>query len=782
MTAAPDHSLAQCRSPIGLKTGACVFFAFMLLAVLYLGHALLAGKLIASDDAYAYAYPLQLYARQGLNLWLPREFAGMPFLGMMQTGLLYPPNMLLSVLPAPAAFNAGIVLHFALAGFFTFRYLRLVGARTEAAVFGGIAFAFTGFFAAHRVHISMMNAAAWTPLLLCLYERIRLTLDRRPALWAALAVAMQLLAGNMQVCAYTYLLLAGYSLFHWLRTGRDAPCGSRPQTVGRLRRRTVFGSLPHGTSLLCLPVVLGCLIALPQLVAGVELVGLSARPHNSYEFFTSFSLEPRLLPTLVLPFVYGGGSYGYDLWGGASIIEKAGFTGFLCLALAVYCVARCRRTSPHVTFWAIVAAVSILLAFGRCNPLYRLLYHVPLVNLFRVPARSLLGFNLAIAVLAAFGFQHVFCVKQDSRKRYAFVAGAIAGIVAIAVLVAWIVHWQASRRFPLTSAVVLVPLLFACGGILLLLAGSRMKSAPRWIAVIALALAFAEACSFGAFTDNHLWPTTAGTGRDIAGPVEGFLRHNLGDGRVLYLAKSTRTLCNVPQGISTLNGYDPLILRDFHELLNMEAEGFCKNWGDFLANSPLLSALSVRYIVSDRADFDRLIAESGEDAYTAVFETNGISVYENHDCLPRAYAVRRVKPADDIGAIRREFESGGFDPSEIALVAPADANALGRAEFASGTVRITRYEADEVQIDATFAGTGFLVLADQFYPGWKAYVNGKETAVYRVNGILRGIMVPAGSHSILFAYRPRHIYVAGIVAVVCLAGCVAFILVPARRT
>jgi len=759
MIAASAHLDAPGSRAVDLRTSACVFLAFTLLAALYFSHALLSGKLIASDDAYAYAYPLQSYARQGFSLWLPWEFAGMPFLGLLQTGLLYPPNLLLSVLPAPIAFNAGIILHFALAGFFTFRYLRLVGLRAEAAIFGGIAFAFTGFFAAHRVHISMMNAAAWTPLLFYFYERIRLTLDRRAALWAALAIAVQLLAGHVQTCAYTYLLLAGYSVFHWLRSGRSVRLGV----------------------LLCVPIVLGCVIALPQLLAGAELAGLSARTHNSYESFTSFSLEPRLLPTLVLPFVNGGGSYGYDLWGGASTTEKAGFTGFFCLALAAYCVARCSRASPHAAFWAVVALVSILLAFGRYNPLYRLLYHVPLCNLFRVTARSLLGFNLAIAVLAAFGFQQVFCVEQESGKRRAFVAGAIVSIAAIAVLAAWIVHWQASRRFPLTSMVVLVPLLFACGGILLLLVGGRMKTARGWIIAIALVLVFAEACSFGSFIDNHLWPTLAGIRREAANPVNEFLRQNIRDGRALYLTKSTRTLYNVPLHISTLNGYDPLILRDFHQLLNMEAEGFCKNWNELLANTPMLSALSVRYIVSDRVDFDRLIAESGEHAYGMVFQDGDITVYENRRCLPRAFTVRRVKPAEGIGEIGREFVSSGFDPSETAFVSPSDAGRIGGAEFATGTAHITRYEGGEVRIDAAFAGTGFLVLADQYYPRWRAYVDGRETAICKVNGLLRGIVVPPGSHSIMFAYRPRHIYVAAIVGIVCLAGCVVFIMVPVGR-
>jgi uncharacterized membrane protein YfhO len=47
-----------------------------------------------------------------------------------------------------------------------------------------------------------------------------------------------------------------------------------------------------------------------------------------------------------------------------------------------------------------------------------------------------------------------------------------------------------------------------------------------------------------------------------------------------------------------------------------------------------------------------------------------------------------------------------------------------------------------------------LVLTDLYYPGWRAEVNGEEAEVFRVNGLVRGVAVKAGSSSVIFSYRP----------------------------
>jgi uncharacterized membrane protein YfhO len=58
-------------------------------------------------------------------------------------------------------------------------------------------------------------------------------------------------------------------------------------------------------------------------------------------------------------------------------------------------------------------------------------------------------------------------------------------------------------------------------------------------------------------------------------------------------------------------------------------------------------------------------------------------------------------------------------------------------------------------IDASLNDAGILVLADSYYPGWKAYVDGKEEKILRANLFFRAVSLSAGRHTVEFRYEPR---------------------------
>lgn len=163
--------------------------------------------------------------------------------------------------------------------------------------------------------------------------------------------------------------------------------------------------------------------------------------------------------------------------------------------------------------------------------------------------------------------------------------------------------------------------------------------------------------------------------------------------------------------------------------------------------------------------------------YKRLYEDGKWVVYENGNYIGRVYSVKRIETADSIEEIRGRFEVFGADPSEAAFVSSLDVAKIGRREFSRGKVYIESYDTDRVVVGAEFnEGPGFLVLADQYFPGWKAFIDGKETDVYRVNGILRGVVVPGGAHRIEFVYYPLAVYTSSIVSLVALLAMgVAFV-------
>ena len=64
----------------------------------------------------------------------------------------------------------------------------------------------------------------------------------------------------------------------------------------------------------------------------------------------------------------------------------------------------------------------------------------------------------------------------------------------------------------------------------------------------------------------------------------------------------------------------------------------------------------------------------------------------------------------------------------------------------------------EVATQASAGVDAFLVVSDVYYAGWQALVDGQPTPLYRTNYILRGLIVPAGEHTVDLVFRPRSIF------------------------
>jgi hypothetical protein len=76
-----------------------------------------------------------------------------------------------------------------------------------------------------------------------------------------------------------------------------------------------------------------------------------------------------------------------------------------------------------------------------------------------------------------------------------------------------------------------------------------------------------------------------------------------------------------------------------------------------------------------------------------------------------------------------------------------------------GNVRLVSYKANKVILESTADNDAFLYVSDTYYPGWRAYVDGKRTKIYRANLAFRAIEVPKGKHTVVFKYVPMSFYI-----------------------
>ncbi|MDO8689409.1 MAG: YfhO family protein, partial [Dehalococcoidia bacterium] len=143
-------------------------------------------------------------------------------------------------------------------------------------------------------------------------------------------------------------------------------------------------------------------------------------------------------------------------------------------------------------------------------------------------------------------------------------------------------------------------------------------------------------------------------------------------------------------------------------------------------------------------------------------------IYEDTAALPRAFLVSRAFSLPDGPSVLSRLTAPGFDPrSEVLLeeqVPPSQGNPAG----SSGRASITDYQDQVVKVETDSGEPAFLFLGDSYYPGWRAYVDGREAHIYVADYLFRAVSVPAGPHTVEFRYEPESfrlgLWVSGAVA------------------
>jgi hypothetical protein len=171
-----------------------------------------------------------------------------------------------------------------------------------------------------------------------------------------------------------------------------------------------------------------------------------------------------------------------------------------------------------------------------------------------------------------------------------------------------------------------------------------------------------------------------------------------------------------------------------------------------------------------------------EDTSPAQFQLaydGDIKVYENRDAFPRAFVVHRAVMASETHEAIARMNEEEFDPAQVAVVEgelpPDQLAALAASPARDGSsVEITRYKDNQVELLARMDNPGLLVLSDTYYPGWKAYVDGKQVPIYPTDLAIRSVFVPAGEHEVKFVFSPGSFKLGAAITLASLAALVAY--------
>ncbi len=687
-------------------------------------------------DLVSFLFPTYRFAAVELSqgrmpLWNPTLYGGAPFIGDIQAGFLYLPNLLL-FLAAPAfpyeTLQWFSVAHLFWAGLGMYALMRtlrwpLRPVSRPAALFAALVFAFADPLLIHFGNLNLIAVLSWAPWVLAAFVRGLMTARWLWSGVAGLLLAIGSYAGHAQSTLYIGLALTIVTI-GWVATTW-------------FEQRRFDRELWRPAAMWFVAAALAGLLLAPILLPALELTQHATRTDFTYQDTVAFSLAPtQMLAALATPSLFGRGpALHWSLW---ERVELP-YLGVPALILAFCGVALALPDARRrLWIWLGLAGFGLLLALGVYTIVHGwLTLLLPMFDQFRAPARAIVLWSLGMSVVAAVGFDAVALHLSRAPVVNAFLRGG-AALLALAVLAAYTLLFvtqsdpTAFLRASLAALALVIALVSWLGSWALIVARWRWRLSFGAFSALLIALLYIELAAAGAYTDISERDPTQGFQHDA---VIAFLRSD----EDLFRIDTRTDLEGVWQpdtaalvGLQDVGGVsNPLALR--------RAVEFWESTGGRATRR--YDLLNVKYVLVREGT--PLPEGKFEKAFGPV---QGVEVYRNRDFLPRAW----VAPADaDLSNV--------LPPS-----APWGAEAL-------------TYTPTAMRFRVNTPDAGWLVISEFWYPGWSATVNGVAAPIEPVNGALRAVAVPAGVSEVTLRYSPLSFTIGLLAAVVGLALLIALI-------
>jgi hypothetical protein len=678
-------------------------------------------------------------------LWNPYISQGGSHIADPAALAAYVPAVLLFVLlPDTVAYNYTVLAHVWLAAAGMYLLARSWALSRGAGLAAAMAFGFSGFLVAHLQHLNIVIALAWIPWLWYFVERFLETRRVSLLVLGSLALGLQILGGHSQLVMYGGLALAGYLLLGFTRAWR---AGERALILTQALGLTGMA-------------IGGILLAAVYLVPFLELFAYSTRGASvTYEFATSFSLEPLRLVTFIYPFFWGGNPGSIES-GPGSLIEMTAYVGIVTLALAGCALA---RRGWRLYFLIALAIVALVLAFGGYTPAYTLVYQLPLLGTARAPARFLALVVFALALLAGIGLDAL----QVGAARRVVAPIAIGLLILAAALGLMALAGQVQIGLPpnlaqaASNPALYAAFGFTCVAAFLLFSWQRSFFSARVRVILTLTLVFADLFYFG-WNLRYNWVTAPIVyfepsrnarawmqdpsalayywGWGETKPASMLQRGDLA-GYLLNARAGLRQSLPMQFQLRSLQGYgtEPTA---YEELLHaIEARG---EFDDESAR--LLAIYGDTFVLSPQP----LESDELENAQRAGL----VNLYRNTlgSNVGRAHLAWDAQYFSDEARMFAALVGSMPDPGLVRFVGSLPPRE--GPEQARGDVAIELSQPERVRVRVETNQPGWLVLNDTYFPGWSATVDADPAEIHRANALVRAVEVPAGSHIVEFVYDP----------------------------
>lgn len=690
------------------------------------------------DGEYSYfsyrKFLLESWTNGNFPFWNHYINLGFPFYADPQTEVLYPFNILYLFLPFNESFNLLMMLHFALAGLFSFIFLRSLKFTSYSSLLGAIAFMFCGAINTRRGHVSVEYTLIWLPLIFYFYERVKETHMLRYIALLSLASAMQFYAGFTQASFYSLIALGVYMLFS---------VASYESKKLWIKEVTLFTSLFIGLILIQL---------VPALITAVSV----GRERVSYDIFASYSLPFRNLTALINP-IYMGFEYPntpFPLFSKAytdaeNLTEFSMYAGVFPLVLSIFSIFKFSKKEKVIVFWASLALFSLLFSLGGNIPLlYKIIYKIPGINSFRVPARMLFIFNFSLVVLFTYAVNQIQLLNITAKQLKPYFRFFLISFVFLTIYI------LASGRGQFNSAEIIIPGLLAITCVSLAEFGIPKLINGHFFSKSLIVFILCLDLWFFAFFNSNIFTKITPSNKLTQTIIELDPERKY---RILSIAGIGGELSfdflgrdrNMLTQIRSLIGHTSFIPKVFMEALRCDEAGTFYDYDYFLRNLDLIGSLNTKWVIINNTEKtnERYIKAKEKLKLTKTFEN--FDIFEIPDPQLAIFGLKNLKYSES-------NVIDGFKYSETGLI--KDPSLEGNYSIPKDINSIT-IKNGVISANVNTDSNSFLAISETYSKNWKAFLNDTSIDVYKVNGLIMGVKIPSGNHTLTLKYIPYSFYV-----------------------
>lgn len=707
-------------------------------------------------DVIRELYPWKKFSIDALKsgyfpFWNPYVFSGNTHFANLQSGVFYPVNFLFFIFPFIEAWTVYIILQYVFLFIGTYLFLRQIKLTSPASLLGAVAFSFSGFFTVWGYYGNLGHTMWLLPFMLYFIEKIFTTTERKWYFLLVFFVACSIFAGYVQLSMYILMLSSAYTIVHFFMQNKKE------------YRKYVF---------IFLSLIAGVLFSAVQLIPLYEALSLSLRSNYTYSVLLTRLMPPESVITLLAPDFFGNPATNNYFLRGDSSLERAAFIGVWPLIFAVLAILS--KKTFHKRFFVWASFIIILSVISIPPVAYFHSIGIPFLST-GIPTRALSIMCFCLAVLGSIGADKY--IKGDIKKRNVIIT---LGIFSLIFVCLWaLTYLIPDPRFHVSRRNLILPTAIFFVGCFLLFTHIQKKIIISMIIVLTIIELFYSFQKFNSFVPkSFVYPKNyiSQKLRDIQG-IDRFWG---------YGSASIDTNYQIIEKIYGTDGYDPLFSKQYGELTNASKTGSISGeversvanifpgYGvNELKQNPfrqrILDLAGVKYVLNIKgtAGVDSAFSK---DMYDLQWEGNGWQIYRNRNVLDRIMLFGKYKVQKNTGDILKTLYSPDFNYHKILLLEEDPGSSFTIQNDAKSMVKVLEYTPNRIKIQTNSSTDQLLFVSDNYFPGWRATVDGKDIKILRANYTFRAVPVKKGEHIVVMSYLPKSFIIGVAVSATVLAG------------